>query len=200
MTYNHGFSQICSLILLLYLTFRLPLVLLCPLLMQVNPTEQEVEQFLSELKQFVRWLDRKVGTSWYILIENYLEESYTSLKECEYLLNRLYLHTFPLIHDKDWNPHLDFIHYFQNIEEHNETKLSIFEVKNFNGPIVVVTAIDTNLSYFIKGLPFEILSLGTIISGTISRKKGDWIWNWNHPESVFPQRAKKYLKNVKFGL
>lgn len=171
-----------------------------PLMMQVTPKEKEVEQFLSELKKFISWIDRRFGTSWYTVIEKYIEESQTNLKECEYLLNRLYLHTFPLIHDEDWDPHMNFINSFPNIDEQDEVKLSIFEVKNFNGTIVVVTAMDTDLSYFIKGLPIDFLTPGTIISGGISRKKRDWIWNWNHPESVFPQRAKKYLKHVKLGV
>lgn len=62
---------------------------------------------------------------------------------------------------------------------------------------MVLTTLDTKLSYYIRGFPYEIITQGIILSGTIGRKKGESFWTWNHPESVFPQRAKKYLENVK---
>jgi hypothetical protein len=171
-----------------------------PFLMKVTPKEREVETFLSELKKFTHWLDRKVGGSRYELIEKYIEESSTELKKCEHLLNRLYLHKFPLLHHDDWDPQMDFMIDLHDSEKFQEAKLIIFEVRNLNGSIVVITDIDSNLTYNIKGLPSEIIIPGMIISGGIARKNGDWIWTWYHPESVFPLRAKKFLKNVKLGL
>lgn len=171
-----------------------------PFHIKLTPKEKEVEKFLSELKKFIRWLDRRVGSSCYELIEKYIEESFTELKDCEYLINRLYLQTFPRIHHDDWDPQMDFINNCYQLEECKEKLLSIFEVKNLNGPIVVVTALDSNRSYYIKGLPYELITPGIIISGTIGRKNGEWFWTWNQPESVFPERSKKYLKNVSLGL
>jgi hypothetical protein len=52
----------------------------------------------------------------------------------------------------------------------------------------------------VKGMPHDFITPGIILSGTIGRKNGEWFWTWNHPESVFPQRSKKYLENVKLGL
>jgi len=85
---------------------------------------------------------------------------------------------------------------FKRDADYKETLLTIYEVKNLNGRIVVVTALDSGLSYYIRGLPYEAITPGTILSGSIGRKNGDWFWTWNYPESVFPQRAKKYLENV----
>lgn len=168
-----------------------------PFHIKITPKEKEVEKFLSELKKFIRWLDRRVGSSWYKLIETYIEESSTELKKCEQIINRLYLHTFPRIHHDDWDFNMEFLLNTQQIEECKEAEMNIFEVENLNGPIVVVTSLDTNMTYYIKGLPYEIIMPGTLLSGTIGRKSGDWLWIWNQPESVFPPRARKYLENVK---
>ncbi|MFC9574856.1 hypothetical protein ACFTQ8_17535, partial [Heyndrickxia sporothermodurans] len=52
------------------------------------------------------------------------------------------------------------------------------------------------IRYFIKGLPYEMISVGDIISGGIGKKKGEWIWTWILTQSVFPPRAKKFFSQV----
>ena len=77
-----------------------------PFHLKVTPDEKEVEQFVLELKKFVRWINRNDKSSDYEYIDKYVKEALIDLKECEHLINRLYLHTFPRIHHADWDPQL----------------------------------------------------------------------------------------------
>lgn len=170
-----------------------------PHLMKITPKEKEVEQFLSELKTFVHWLDCRVGCSWHPIILTYVNEYHSTLKDSEFVLNRLFLNSYPFIHDEKPNSPIDVSDFFHVTEDDvEEMKLSIFEVQNISGSIVVATELHKDYSYLIKGLPNETLSPGIIINGCISRRKQDWIWNWDFPEGVFPPKAKKYLKHITF--
>jgi hypothetical protein len=167
-----------------------------PSLMKISPQEKEVEKFLSEFKKFTRWLDNRIGTTFYETVKTYTAKCSEELKQCEILLNRLFLHTFPKLHNPDSDPREDVSHLHQQFKGYDETTSSVFEVRNLNYSIIVATALDSHLTYNIKGLPFEHITPGTIISGTITKKKGDWIWTWFYPEGVFPPSSREYLEHV----
>lgn len=171
------------------------LVSFYPSQIKVTPRKKEVEIFLSELKKFVRWLDRRIGTSWYKVIAKYLEEVSDDLKQCEYLINRLYLDKYPRMHHDDWDYKNDLN---DNSENFIEEKWCMFEVNKLKGPFIFVTSLNSNSSFYLKGLPHEVITAGMIISGFIGRNKGDFCWMWSHPDGVFPQSSKNYLENVKF--
>ncbi|QQZ07731.1 hypothetical protein [Heyndrickxia vini] len=167
-----------------------------PFRIKITPKEKEVEQFLVELKKFTRKLDKKYGSSFKPLVDKIIEESSEELIKCEHLLNRLFIDQYPRIHHKDWNPQLEIKKHHQKLDKCHETIESVFEVTNLNGPIIVVSTLDTNLSYFIKGLPYEMISVGDLFSGGIGKKKDEWIWTWILTQSVFPPRAKKFFSQV----
>ncbi|MCT8138034.1 hypothetical protein H1D32_09855 [Anaerobacillus sp. CMMVII] len=169
-----------------------------PFHMKITREEREVEKFSNELKKFLRWLDRRYRSSFYKLIEKYLQESGNDLKKCEQMLNRLYLHLFPRMHHKDWNPEKAIYKNSLQLEECIETKTILFEVKRINGPIVIATSLDSHITYHLKGMPYKSITSGLIMCGMIGRKKGDWFWIWNFPETVFPQRAKQFFDYVRF--
>ncbi|WP_077620070.1 hypothetical protein [Bacillus sinesaloumensis] len=77
---------------------------------KLSPTEQEVEIFLYQLKEFVRWLDKRSGTSWSPIIEQYSLEAFPELKICERSINWIFLRGFPRIHHNDWNLEQDHMY------------------------------------------------------------------------------------------
>lgn len=70
---------------------------------------------------------------------------------------------------------------------------SLFEVKSIIEKTVVLTDLDTNHTYYVNGLPCNLLVQGMIMSGGIGKRKGDIAWEWYRIESVYPQRGKRYM-------
>ncbi|OIJ14414.1 hypothetical protein BKP37_08720 [Anaerobacillus alkalilacustris] len=168
-----------------------------PFQMDINPNISHTEKFLTELKKFARWLDRKRHTSFYKFLAKYIEETRGELKDCEILINGLYLHKFPNVFSEGWDFEDEFQKDLQKTAEDMEVDHIYLKVKEINGPIVVGACLNTNLSYYIVGLPINLpIPTGTIISGQVTRKKGEYLWSWKYPENVFPSKAKKYLENV----
>ncbi|TXC78734.1 hypothetical protein FS935_22395 [Metabacillus litoralis] len=170
-----------------------------PLHIKVTSKEKEVKKFAVELKKFTHWLDCRYGSSFYQLINTFLTESVIELKICEKILNKLYLHTFPEIHQEDWDFTKEFFLNSLSLDKCKEKETIIFEVKAINGPIVTITTLTTYKTYYIKNMPYEIIVPGTLLSGKIGKKEGDWFWIWNQPESVFPPRGRDYIKNIRFS-
>jgi hypothetical protein len=167
-----------------------------PFLLKISRDEKEVEIFHAELKNFIRWLDKRVGISMQKVVDQYIHESYADLKECEHLLNRLYEHSFPRIHNDDWNFSIEFFKNLKRTEEYSEMKILIFEVKKIDGTTGEFISLDSLCPYYINGLPRDLLTPGRLLSGMIGRKKDEFVWTWHQPDSVFPKRAKQYLKDV----
>ncbi|MFC0273173.1 hypothetical protein ACFFIX_17300 [Metabacillus herbersteinensis] len=165
---------------------------------ELSPNETEVGAIFIELKKFTYWLDKRTGSSTYRLIENFIQESASELKQCEKLINRLFNSVFSRIHHNDWDYNTDIQQNNQQLEECKETKRTIFEVTQMNGKIVELTALDSHVAYLVKDLPYEIMAPNTLLSGLIGRKNGDRFWVFNFPESAYPKRAKKFLENIIF--
>ncbi|MEH7331629.1 hypothetical protein V7161_03265 [Neobacillus drentensis] len=161
--------------------------------MKITPNEKEVETFLFQLKKFVRWLDRRTGTSWYSVVEKFAREAGSELTICEWLLNALFLNDFPRIHHSDWNRNQDIEKVHQKFNQCSDKLDSIFEVTSRIEDTVVLTEFDTNRTYYIKGLPSKLIETGIIMSGMIGKRRGELVWNWFQTEGIYPQRGKKYL-------
>lgn len=164
-----------------------------PLHMKISKHEKEVENFLSQLKNFVRWLDRRAGTSWYSIVEIFSQEAVSDLQTCEHILNSLFLNDFPLIHNNDWNPEKDIEKLNKNYAECTDKLNSIFEVTSIIDDAIVLKEFNSNRIYYIEGLPCKWILPGLIMSGVIGKKSDDITWSWFQTDGIFPQRGKKYL-------
>lgn len=166
-----------------------------PSTIKISPKQNEVKRFLNEVKKFVHWLDKHIGTSFYSYIEELCAEATSELLECEKLINKLYLHTFPNIHKRDFDIIAELDAHEQNYNFVDD-KVAIFEVQDKNGPITIARAHDDKSNYQILGLPIEIITPGMIICGFIGKEESSWLWTWDHPICVFPRKAKKFLEHV----
>ncbi|MFC4803170.1 hypothetical protein ACFPA1_27995 [Neobacillus sp. GCM10023253] len=162
--------------------------------MKITPQEKETEKFLMQLKNFVRWLDRRVGTSWYGLVNQYANEARSDLKICEHLLNYLFLCDFPQLHQSDFNLELALQKVEYKFDQFAERKDSLFEVTSRIEDTIVLTESNTNRTYYIKGIPRHLIKAGLIMNGSIGRKKGEKVWEWYHTEGIYPNRGRKYIR------
>jgi hypothetical protein len=164
-----------------------------PFCMKITPQEKEVEKFHSQLKKFVRWLDKRAHTSWYSVIEEFINEFYSDLKICEHLLNSLILIDFPHIHHDSWNLDQDLEKINQTYSHYTERVDSFFQVTSIYEDTVILTNLKSQRTYHIKGLPQNIMTPGILMHGSIGKINGAMFWNWCHTEGVYPQRAINYL-------
>ncbi|MEK5445075.1 hypothetical protein [Fredinandcohnia sp. FSL W7-1320] len=158
---------------------------------KLSPNEQDVEDFLYQLKKFVRWLDKRNGTSWYPAVEQYSSEAFPELKICERIINRIFLIDFPRIHHDDWNLDQDIDRLKQKFNQFTNQVDSSFKVTSIIGERVVLTETKTNCTYYVKGLPYEIISPGIKMSGIICNKNGDQTWHWYHTHGIYPSKGER---------
>ncbi|NRD77817.1 hypothetical protein HPT25_10395 [Bacillus sp. BRMEA1] len=165
-----------------------------PHLMTISPKENQVETFHSQIKKFVRWLDKKTGTSWFPVVKIYTEESFTDLKICERLLHKLFLRDYPLFHHRDWNPQQDLDKLHQKLDQYTDSLNSIFEITSMIEDTTVLTEFKTNHTFYINGLPRQLIQPGLIMSGMIGKRNGELAWEWFQTEGIYPNRGKKYIQ------
>lgn len=160
---------------------------------QISPSLKETDSFLFQLKKFVRWLDKRVGTNYYSLIEKYSTEAAPDLKSSEYLLYTLFMIHFPQSNSDGWNPELDIERLTQNGTKFTESKEGVFEVTSKIEDTILLTDISSNHTYYVKGLPSDIVNLGMILSGVIGKRKGEKQWHWYITVAINPPQAKNYI-------
>jgi hypothetical protein len=169
-----------------------------PHTMQISQNRKEAEIFLTQLKIFVQWLDKRVDSCWYPVVEKFTLEAKSELKICEHVLNDIFLTDFPKLHHPDRN----LIKTAEKIEQdfiNCDNKLSsIFEVTSLIDDMVVLTEFNTNRIYYIKDLPLKWIEQGLIMSGVIGKKSREKAWRWFATDGVYPNRGRAYLKlNIK---
>jgi hypothetical protein len=167
-----------------------------PNLMKISQTQSETENFLLQLKKYVRWLDKRVGTNWFPVVEKLAEEAFPDLKNCEALLNDIFSHDFPRMYDSDWDPVADSQIWEQRYADCDNKLSSIFEVTSMIDKTVVVTEFETNKTYYIKDLPTKSFKQGLIMSGVIAKKEQEKAWTWFRTDGIYPNRGKAYIKLV----
>jgi hypothetical protein len=106
--------------------------------MTISPDEKSTENFLGQLLRFVRWLDKKNGTSHYPIVENYALNAVSELKTCERLLNALFIIHYPRIFHDDWDFEADQERMMQNLDECVDKRSDLFEVTSIDDDSVVV--------------------------------------------------------------
>ncbi|WP_040205839.1 hypothetical protein [Neobacillus jeddahensis] len=161
--------------------------------MKVTAEEKQVEAFLLQLKKFVRWLDKNKGTSWSPVVKDLIVAATPELKDCEHLLNSLFLLDYPLLFHPDWDPEQDFERMNQEFAQCADRSNSIFEVTSKIENTVVLTDIDTHCTYYVKGLPYQLIEPGIIMSGIIGRKRDEFVWKWYQTDGIYPQIGKNYM-------
>jgi hypothetical protein len=165
-----------------------------PHVMRITPDQKQVETFLSQLKMFVQWLDKRSGTIWFTVVEKYTKEAFSDLKVCEQVLNAIFLRDFPHIHQKDFSPEQQIEIANQNFKQCTKRWDSLFEVKSNIDEITVFKEFNTHITYYVKGLPTQLIVPGLIMSGCIGRKSGTLLWEWFQTDGIYPQKGRKYLK------
>jgi hypothetical protein len=132
----------------------------------------EVENFLVQLKKFIRWLDKRVGTHYYPIIEKYSTEAAPNLKSCEQLLNILFLKHFPQAYSPNWNPEKDIEELTLNGTQFLNSQEGVFEVTSKIEDTSVLTDLSSDHTYYVKDLPSDYVEIGMILSGVIGKRKG----------------------------
>lgn len=169
------------------------LIIFYPTQIILTPNEKEVETFLFELKKFTRWLDRKTGCSSHVMINHLIEESKADLKKCEHLINELFKHAYPDIFKNKGHLEPSDLPKLLDIPKYDNMKTVIFEIKEINNELFIMTDILQNIDYLLNGLPQQIISPDLLIHGIIGRNNGDFVWTWLSPANVMPLRAKKMI-------
>ncbi|WP_045523254.1 hypothetical protein [Neobacillus niacini] len=159
---------------------------------KISPAKKEVESFLFQLKKFVHWLDKRVGTHYYPEIEKYSTEAAFDLKSCEHLLNSLFMIHFPQANSDGWDPEQELERLTQYGTQFTDSQEGVFEVTNKIEDTVILTDLSSNHTYYVKGLPSDFVNLGMILSGVIGKRKQEKHWNWYITVAVNPQQAKPF--------
>jgi len=161
--------------------------------MILSTKQNQSEIFLTQLKKFVRWLDQRSGCSWSKVVQKYAEESFTELNNCEKLLNALYLHTYPNLHHKKFDPVADSSKLDEQLQKYSDAHNSIFEVKKIFDEIITVIDINSKQTYQILNFPVKKLAPGILLDGVVAKNNDDFYWTWDFTMGVYPQKARKYI-------
>ncbi|MFJ5717437.1 hypothetical protein [Neobacillus sp. NPDC093127] len=165
-----------------------------PHVIRITPDQKQVETFLSQLKMFIQWLDKRVGTTWFPVVDKYSKEAVSDLKISEQVLNALFLRDFPQIHQKGFSSKQDVEKIEQSFKQCTKSLDSLFEVTSIIDQITILTEFNSNQTFYVKGLPTHLIVPGLIMSGAIGRKSGTLLWEWFQTEGIYPQNGRKYLK------
>ncbi|MFA9556848.1 hypothetical protein ACERII_06075 [Evansella sp. AB-rgal1] len=160
---------------------------------KITPNEKETDTFFTQLKMFVRWLDKQEHTCWYNIVTAYITEYKSVVYNCERLLNHLVTQQYPKFHQIDWDPMNDFEKIEMKFNQYKETVEGVFEVTGTLENTVAIANVETHKTYYVKGVPPSIVVSGMLLQGGIGRNWGQKYWDWCHTFSVFPNQAKNYL-------
>jgi hypothetical protein len=162
----------------------------------ISKTVDKTEEFFTELQKFVRWLDRKTGTSWFKTVEDFIRMNKDDIKTGEAALNSLVLHHFPHIHDHDFDIQKDFEADQQRLGTLIHSADGLFEVQTVIDDVFVLNNFEDGKTYHTKGLPNCILP-GILLKGAIGKRKHDFFWRWCATGAVFPKSSKKFMRTEK---
>jgi hypothetical protein len=159
--------------------------------LQINPNQNEAETYLSELKMFVKWLDKRAGTNWYPVVADFVKAASSDLIICESILHAIFLNHYPKLFQDDWNPFEDIENQEREYEQCADQVNSFFVVTRILDDLIELTDYRTDRMYQLKGLPTELMKPGLIMIGSIGRKRDDLYFKWYHTGGIYPPRARK---------
>jgi hypothetical protein len=164
-----------------------------PHTMTISPDEKSTENFLGQLLTFVRWLDKKNGTSHYPIVENYALNAESELKTCERLLNTLFLIHYPRIFHDDWDFEADHERMMQNLDECVDKRSDLFEVTSIEDDSIVLTTFNSKKSYRVDGMPSELMIPSMLLMGMLGKHHRSQHWSWILTEGVYPPSGKRFI-------
>ncbi|MGM0843292.1 MAG: hypothetical protein ACQEWE_21460 [Bacillota bacterium] len=165
-----------------------------PHTMKVVPKKNYTEQFLLQLRKFVRWLDKRNDTTFLEVVDPYISQASPTLKKNEALFSELFLINYPGLHLPDW----DYINEIERLdirmEEFDETTYGVFEVTKIMGDGVILLDLHSHYSYFTKSIPHEKVDLEMIITGCFGKKEHAFLWDLAFIDGIYPKRAFNYIQ------
>ncbi|WP_138419311.1 hypothetical protein [Aquibacillus sediminis] len=173
------------------------LIIACmPNYIKVATKQNESQNFLTQLKKFVSWLDERNGCSWFETIEKIATENLSELQRCESILNDLYVQNYPHLNANNLGVLEDFDKVFSELEACSINMHSIFEVSQVSDDIITLIDLDTWKPYQIINTATNKPSPGLLIEGVFGKKEEDLFWTLYFPNSVYPNKAKSYFEFV----
>lgn len=164
-----------------------------PHTMNISPDEKSTENFLGQLLRFVRWLDKRNGTSHYPIVENYALNAVSELKTCERLLNALFIIHYPHIFHDDWDFEADHERMMQKLDECVDKRSDLFEVTSIEDDSIVLTKFNSKKSYRVDGMPSELMIPGMLLMGMLGKHHRSQHWSWILTEGVYPPCGKRFI-------
>jgi hypothetical protein len=161
---------------------------------KIIPKKNYSETFLSQLRKFVRWLDKKEHTDFFQLVDGYITEGSPTLTKCEDLLNYFFLKDYPHFHQPDWDYEKDHDRWKKEAEEYSESINSLFHISAVTEDGLILEDIDTHRTYFTKSFPIKKISSELLLSGVIGKRPHELVWDWFITESIYPARGGKYIQ------
>ncbi|WP_282139358.1 hypothetical protein [Rossellomorea aquimaris] len=160
-----------------------------PHTMKVVPKKNYTEQFLLQLRKFVRWLDKRNDTTFLEVVVSYISEATQTLKKYESLFSELFLKNYPGLHlpDRDCMKEIECLD--KRMEEFDETTYGVFEVTKVNDDGIVLLDLHSHYSYFTKSISHEKAELEMIITGCFGKKKYAFLWDLAFIDGIYPKRA-----------
>lgn len=180
------------------LAFWEELIIGCfPKYMKIHTKQRETKIFLMQLKRFVHWLDERTGGTWFSVVEKFVEDYRPEIEKSERMFNELYLHVYPKLNDKDWNPGKDVDQILKNLDGCSSTRNSVFELTNISDTIVSFYDLDRRETYQLIDFPAEKDSLNFLVQGVIGKRADDFFWRLYLIDSIYPNKLKRYIKFLK---
>ncbi|OCA82263.1 hypothetical protein A8F94_20330 [Bacillus sp. FJAT-27225] len=164
-----------------------------PHCIHISQQEQEHRLFLSQLRRFAYWIDKREKTSILPTIETLSTQLQQELSICESLLNRLTETAYPGILSGNLDINKTLERNFQKLDSYYSTLPGLFEVSSSINSVFKLIDLETGSAYHVTGLP-ESVPPGFLLQGAIGKGKGTMFWEWCYLAGVFPPSSKKFFK------
>ncbi|WP_173104278.1 hypothetical protein [Bacillus sp. KH172YL63] len=164
--------------------------------MKVTPHNNYTQQFLIELRKFVRWLDKRNETACSEVVESFLTDAFPLLKKCEILFSQLFLKNYPGVHRADWDYMNDIERLDRTMEQFQETVYGVFEVSEIIEGGIILLDLHSNDSYFTKNISDKTIDQDVMLSGVIGKRKHEFLWELAYVDGVYPRRGLPYIEMI----
>jgi len=164
-----------------------------PLYMKISRTQQQSTVFLSQLKEFVHWLDKEKKTSCTQYVDLFYDEAKIELVTCERLLKHFFSVHFLDIFNDDFDVQKIVEQIDQIDQDFPEKREGCFQVVKKYEKTIIVREIQTDLNYRIIDMPCHLIDKGMLLEGIIGRRTHEFSWKWLLTEGFYPEKAKKFF-------
>jgi hypothetical protein len=162
--------------------------------MKVVPKKNHTEDFLLQLRKFVRWLDKRHNTTFLDIVDPYITEALPILKKYETLFSELFLKNHPGFHNPEWDFTKDLERLDELMEEYNETVYGVFLVKQIVDEGIQLLDLHSHYTYFTKSIPGKKVDSEMILTACLGKKGHELVWDLVFADGIYPNRAFKYIQ------